>query len=188
MSINSFECKPGSLRPWLDYLASLNPSHIELGLGRVSKVLDLLNLDFKNSLVIEVAGTNGKGSTAALIAANLTLAHIKTGLYTSPHLWTFNERVMVDGHKACDDELALAFKQVYDVAQYNKIPLTYFEYTTLAAFVHFANCGCEALVLEIGLGGRLDAVNVLDADLCVITSIGLDHTKILGSSIKDIAH
>lgn len=180
--------KPGSLQTWLDYLHSLNPCHIELGFERVKKVLYRLNLDFSNTCIVEVAGTNGKGSTSALIAAILKNLGVKTGLYTSPHLWHFNERVVIDGQNAKSELLADAFDTVHKAAiKEPEIPLTYFEYTTLAAFVSFYKENVGAMVLEIGLGGRLDAVNSLDADVSIITSIGLDHTKILGDTIEKIA-
>lgn len=179
--------KPGSLQTWLDYIQSLNPCHIELGLSRVKKVLKHLKLDFSKTCIIEVAGTNGKGSTAALSCAILKNLGLKTGLYTSPHLWQFNERVVIDGQPVASDLLADAFSEVYAAAKKTETELTYFEYTTLAAFLCFSKAQVDVMVLEIGLGGRLDAVNVLDADIAIITSIGLDHTKILGDTVAKIA-
>lgn len=181
--------KPGSLKAWLDYLQELNPEHMELGLERIKCVFERLHLGALQKLsVIEVAGTNGKGSTAALIAASLRLSGIKCGLYTSPHLHRFNERVCIDGEEASDEALCRAFSLVYDAAcQEPLIKLTYFEYTTLAAFLCFADAKVQVLVLEIGLGGRLDAVNVLDAEIAIITSIGFDHTRILGNTLEKIA-
>lgn len=187
MSENLNLSKPGSLQTWLDYIQSLNPCHIELGLSRVKKVLKHLNLDFSKTCIIEVAGTNGKGSTSALSCAILKNLGLKTGLYTSPHLWQFNERVVIDGQPVASDLLANAFATVYAAAQESSTELTYFEYTTLAAFVSFAKAQVDVMVLEIGLGGRLDAVNILDADIAIITSIGLDHTQILGDTIEKIA-
>lgn len=180
--------KPGSLQSWLDYIQSLNPCHIELGLNRVNKVLSNLNLDFSKTCIVEVAGTNGKGSTSALTSAIFKNLGLKVGLYTSPHLWQFNERVMIDGACASSELLAEAFSRVYEVAKATDTPLTYFEYTTLAAFVCFSVAKVEVMVLEIGLGGRLDAVNALDADIAIITSIGLDHTLLLGDTIEKIAY
>ncbi len=178
--------KPGSLKTWLDYIEKLDPNKIDLGLDRVQAVLKRLNLDYLKKIpVVEVAGTNGKGSTAALIASALSCSHIRTGLYTSPHLISFNERIAIDGQNVDDEVLCDAFSRVYDAA--GSTPLTYFEYTTLAALVCFELREVEALVLEIGLGGRLDAVNAVDADISVITSIGLDHTHILGDTIEKIA-
>ncbi len=186
MDTLSNSSKPGSLKTWLDYIEGLDPNKIDLGLDRVQAVLQRLNLDFlKKVPVVEVAGTNGKGSTAALIAASLSYSHISTGLYTSPHLIRFNERIAIDGQSVEDEVLCEAFSRVFDAA--GTTPLTYFEYTTLAALVCFDIKKVEALVLEIGLGGRLDAVNAIDADISVITSIGLDHTRILGDTIEKIA-
>ena len=122
--------KPGSLKAWLDYLQELNPEHMELGLERIKCVFERLHLGALQKLtVIEVAGTNGKGSTAALIAASLRLSGIKCGLYTSPHLHRFNERVCIDGEEVSDEALCRAFSLVYDAAcQEPLIKLTYFEY------------------------------------------------------------
>lgn len=183
------EAKPGSLGAWLQYLADLNPEHMELGLERVRTMVNRLNLrKWRGATIIEVAGTNGKGSTAALIAGALNRSKISTGLYTSPHLHRFNERVSIDGKDVEDDELAAAFSAVWDAARQDEfVPLTYFEYTTLAALVCFKKHRVRVLVLEVGLGGRLDAVNVLNAQIAVITSIGLDHTHILGNTLRDIA-
>ena len=179
--------KPGSLKTWLDYLEGINPNKIELVLSRVKTVFDRLNLDhIKQAKIVEVAGTNGKGSSAALIAASLNLSGIKTGLYTSPHLHSFTERVNIGGVDVNEETLCKAFAIVHNAAK--EVSLTYFEYTTLAAFVCFELEKVDALVLEIGLGGRLDAVNVLDADIALICSIGLDHTHILGNTIEKIAY
>ncbi len=181
--------KPGSLQAWLDHLQSLNPDHMELGLNRIRTVFDRLNLSTLNSLTITtVAGTNGKGSTAALISQALIKSGISCGLYTSPHLHRFNERVMINGKEVDDELLCEAFSLIYDASlEEPAVPLTYFEYTTLAAFICFKKSKVQALVLEIGLGGRLDAVNLLDADVNVITSIGFDHMQILGNTIEEIA-
>lgn len=179
--------KPRTLDMWLSYIDSLNPDHIELGLNRVLTVAKRLKLnDFSDKLVIEVAGTNGKGSTCALIAKALLKHGLKVGLYTSPHIDKFNERIVIDDKIVSDDLLSEAFDYVY--SNKGEIPLTYFEYTTLAAFYCFKHSNCDALVLEIGLGGRLDAVNILDADLAIITSIGLDHVHILGDTTAKIAY
>ncbi len=178
--------RPSSLQGWLDYIEGLNPAKIELGLSRVQKVLSRLSLtSLENAFKIEVAGTNGKGSTSALISSTLSNSGIKTGLYTSPHLIKFNERIMIDGNPVSDELLCEAFSIVYEKSE--DIPLTYFEFTTLAGFVCFDKADVKVVVLEIGLGGRLDAVNALDADICVITSIGLDHTHILGDTLEKIA-
>lgn len=186
MVISKSELKPGSIDAWLSFLEKIDPNRIKLGLDRAKKVLENLNLqNLKDIKIVAVAGTNGKGSTAALIANSLSCSGIKTGLYTSPHLKRFNERIAIDGRLISDDDLCIALSYVYDHSK--GVDLTYFEYTTLAAIYHFYNQGCRAIVLEVGLGGRLDAVNILDADVCVITSIGLDHTAILGDTIEKIA-
>ncbi len=181
--------KPGSLPAWLDHLQALNPEHMELGLSRIKKVFSRLKLgSLASRTVIEVAGTNGKGSTAALISQALIKSGISCGLYTSPHLYRFNERICVNGKEIDDDELVQALSEVYDASHSEPaVDLTYFEYTTLAALVCFKNAELETLVLEIGLGGRLDAVNILDADVAVITSIGFDHVAILGNTLEAIA-
>ncbi len=135
--------------------------------------------------VITVTGTNGKGSTSALIASILAAAGHRVGLYTSPHLIAYNERVRIDGAAATDDALVASFNAVEDARA--GVPLTYFEYGTLAAFWLFAQARLDAAVLEVGLGGRLDAVNVVDADVAVVTSIDLDHLDYLGPTRDDVA-
>lgn len=174
------------LASWLNFIESIDPSKIELGLDRVLLVLKRLNLDFTNTRVIEVAGTNGKGSTAALISKALVNSGFSVGLYTSPHLFCFNERVVIND-KIIDDKLLCEAFYAVDEAK-KEVHLTYFEYTTLAALYAFCRTKVDVMVLEIGLGGRLDAVNVIDADLCVIASIGLDHMAILGNTIAKIAY
>jgi dihydrofolate synthase/folylpolyglutamate synthase len=135
--------------------------------------------------VFTVTGTNGKGSTSALIASILAAAGYRTGLYTSPHLVAYNERVRIDGNAATDDALVASFNAVEDARA--DVPLTYFEYGTLAALWLFARARLAAAVLEVGLGGRLDAVNVVDADVAVVTSIDLDHQDYLGPTREDVA-
>ena len=184
------EALPGTLNEWVNFLSDLNPDHIELGLERVRTVLLRLKLDnLKNIPVIEFAGTNGKGSTAALVAATLDEAGIACGLYTSPHLHRFNERVRINGHDIDDVMLCDALSAVYEAANaQSPVSLTYFEYTTLAALWCFNAAKVRAMCLEIGLGGRLDAVNVIDADIAVIVSIGFDHMAILGNTLSKIAY
>ncbi|MGN0909337.1 MAG: bifunctional folylpolyglutamate synthase/dihydrofolate synthase [Succinivibrio sp.] len=181
--------EPVTLQDWTGFLADLNPDRMELGLGRVREVFGRLGLDCLRSLpTIEFAGTNGKGSTAALVAASLEEAGVRCGLYTSPHLLRFNERVRVGGRDATDEQLCAAFSEVYRASREGTaVPLTYFEYTTLAALCCFRDAGVGALCLEIGLGGRLDAVNVMDADIAAIVSIGFDHMAILGDTLSKIA-
>lgn len=180
--------KNQSLQEWLGYLEGIDPNRIELGLNRVKAVAAKLNLLKIAAYTIEVAGTNGKGSTAALIAGALNKSGIKTGLYTSPHLHVFTERVNIGGKNVDEGLLCKAFYAVYEAAEQCGVSLTYFEYTTLAAFYCFKAANVQAAVLEIGLGGRLDAVNVVDADIAVITSIGFDHTALLGNTLAKIAY
>lgn len=180
------EAEGRDLPAWLSYLENLDPNHIELGLERVRKAAQNCSLDsFGGSYVIEVAGTNGKGSTAALIAAALNLGGIRTGLYTSPHLRSFNERIAIGNSTVDDGLLCEAFEHV--TKNKGDVPLTYFEYTTLAALYCFKKSRCPVLVLEVGLGGRFDAVNMLDADLAIISSVGMDHMQMLGNTPDKIA-
>ncbi|ABP79457.1 folylpolyglutamate synthetase [Stutzerimonas stutzeri A1501] len=137
-------------------------------------------------LVVTVTGTNGKGSTCAFIASLLNAQGLKVGSYSSPHLLRYNERVLLSGREASDAELCEAFAVVE--AARGEISLTYFEMGTLAAFWLFERAGLDAVVLEVGLGGRLDAVNIVDADLAVITNIGLDHADWLGNSRESVAY
>ena len=168
-----------SLADWLAYIERQHPQSIALGLDRVSEVNSRLTTQFACP-VITVGGTNGKGSTCAMLEAILGAAGYKVGLYTSPHIVHYSERVRIAGAEASDEALAGAFEAVE--AARGEIPLTYFEFGTLAAFVLFAKARLDAAVLEVGLGGRLDAVNVVDADCAVLTSIGIDHVEFLGDT------
>jgi dihydrofolate synthase/folylpolyglutamate synthase len=174
---------PTSLAAWLAYLETLHPKAISLGLERVRAVHDRLALA-PTCPVVTVTGTNGKGSTAAFLERMLSAGGYRVGLYTSPHLLRYNERVRIAGAEAADAELTAAFAAVEAVRQ--DILLTYFEYGTLAALWLFARARTDALVLEVGLGGRLDAVNIVDADVAVVTTIAIDHTDYLGNSREDI--
>jgi dihydrofolate synthase/folylpolyglutamate synthase len=175
--------KDRSLADWLAYVERQHPQSIALGLDRVLEVLRKLDARFACP-VITVGGTNGKGSTCAMLESILQAAGYRTGLYTSPHLRRYNERVRVAGREAEDGPLCAAFEAV-EAARGN-VPLTYFEFGTLAAFHLFAGERIEAAILEVGLGGRLDAVNVLDADCAVLTSVGIDHVEYLGSTREQI--
>ncbi len=176
---------PGrTLGEWLSYIEGLHPLAIDMGLERVARVRDALGLEFHGP-IITVGGTNGKGSTCAMLEAILSEERYRVGLYTSPHLLSYNERVRVDGVPVDDERLAAAFERVESVR--GATPLTYFEFGTLAAWVVFATSQLDALVLEVGLGGRLDAVNAFDADCAVVTSIGIDHIDYLGASREAIA-
>jgi dihydrofolate synthase/folylpolyglutamate synthase len=174
-----------SLADWLSYLEQLHSSAIDMGLGRCRVVLQRLGLGKIAPRVITVTGTNGKGSTCAFIASLLQAQELKVGVYSSPHLLRYNERVQIAGVEASDAMLCEAFSVVE--AARAEISLTYFEMGTLAAFWLFQQAGLDALVLEVGLGGRLDAVNLLDADIAVVTSIGIDHSDWLGDSRESVA-
>jgi dihydrofolate synthase/folylpolyglutamate synthase len=183
--------RPATVDAWLAYLATLHPASIAMGLDRVRAVL--ANLDAPIACpVVTVAGTNGKGSTCAMLDSVLRCAGYAVGLYTSPHLMRYNERVRIRGREATDAELLSAFNAVEDArlatagSEGMPTPLTYFEFGTLAALWLFARAELDALVLEVGLGGRLDAVNVIDATVAVLTSVAIDHTEYLGPTREEI--
>ena len=167
-----------TLSEWLDRLASQHPTEIDLGLDRVLTVAERLGVLHGVPKTITVAGTNGKGSVVALLTAGLKAMGQVVGTYASPHLLRFNERISIDEGEAEDAEIVAAFEQLE--AARGDVSLTYFESATLAALWLFRQRDVDVQVLEVGLGGRLDAVNILDADVSVITSIGLDHTDWLG--------
>jgi len=170
-----------------DWLATLEARHAEieinLGLDRVRAVKDKLDLRF-DCPVIMVAGTNGKGSTCAMLESVLLRAGYKVGLYIKPHFLDFNERARLVGELASDEALVASFNAVEAVR--GDIALTYFEFTTLAILHLLAGAGLDVVILEVGLGGRLDAVNVIDADVAIVTSIDIDHTDYLGSTREEI--
>lgn len=174
-----------SVAKWLSWQERLHPSAIDLGLDRVKAVYQSMGLAKPAPLIITVGGTNGKGSCVAMLSTILRFAGYRIGTYTSPHLFRYNERICVNGEQITDDELCTAFQRV-DQSRYGT-SLTYFEFGTLAAFYHFANQGLDAVVLEVGLGGRLDAVNILDADVSLITTIDIDHVEWLGDDRGEIA-
>jgi len=176
-----------SLAEWLEYIERIHPKSIELGLERVAKVREALG-GSSPAAVFTVAGTNGKGSTCAMLEAILLAAGYKVGLYTSPHLLRYNERVRLDGVPVADARLCEAFEAVERVRieKAGAIPLTYFEFGTLAAWVIFATEPLDAVILEVGLGGRLDAVNAYDCDCALLTSIALDHMDYLGDTREAI--
>ena len=174
-----------SLPEWLRWQESLHPKWIELELGRVREVAERMAVDRPAGPVFTVAGTNGKGSTANLLAAFLRASGHRVGLYTSPHLVAYNERVSIDGKSCSDRQLIAAFECVE--AARSGTPLTFFEFGTLAALEVFRAAACDAWVLEVGMGGRLDAVNIVDPDFALITTIGLDHQEFLGETVEQIA-
>ncbi|OHC28989.1 MAG: bifunctional folylpolyglutamate synthase/dihydrofolate synthase [Pseudomonadales bacterium RIFCSPLOWO2_12_59_9] len=174
-----------ALADWLSYLEQLHPSAIDMGLQRVQQVATQLGLSRPAPLVITVTGTNGKGSTCAFLESLLLAQGLKVAVYSSPHLLHYNERVRIAGVDATDVELCAAFAEVERARA--QISLTYFEMGTLAAFWLFERTALDAVILEVGLGGRLDAVNLIDADLALITSIGLDHADWLGDTRESVA-
>jgi len=172
-----------TLEEWLAHCERLHPKSIDLGLERVRGLAERMQLRF-DCPVITVAGTNGKGSTCAMLEAILTEAGYRTGVYTSPHLVHFEERCRIHGESAPADQLAAAFERVEGVR--GDVLLTYFEFTTLAILDVLAHAQLDVVILEVGLGGRLDAVNVIDADCAIITSIDIDHAELLGDTREQI--
>lgn len=180
-----------SLSDWLSYIEKAHVKNIDMGLGRMQKVLSALNLKYSDTCIVTVAGTNGKGTTCKFIERACFSAGLSIGLYSSPHIQCFNERIKVNEQYANDIDICNAFEVVREAAKTAdngaEISLTYFEYATLCAFVIFAEATLDLWVIEVGLGGRLDASNVIDADIAIITSIGLDHQDYLGDTEDDIA-
>jgi dihydrofolate synthase/folylpolyglutamate synthase len=173
------------LADWLDWQETLHPSRIDLRLERVGAVWEALGRGPFGCPVITVGGTNGKGSVVAYLDSMLRAAGYRVGAYTSPHILRYNERIRIDGADATDAAICDAFARI-DAAR-GDAALTYFEFGTLAALSLFADAAPDAVLLEVGLGGRLDAVNILDADVAVVTSIGRDHTAWLGETPAQIA-
>ena len=175
-----------SLEGWLQWLELLHPSTIDLGLERVQAVYARLALDLGKSRIVLVGGTNGKGSSVAMLAGILRAAGYSAGTYTSPHLLRYNERVCIDGEMLDDATLCAAFARVE--AARGETSLTYFEFGTLAALVCFAQAAPDFLVLEVGLGGRLDAVNIVDPQVSLVTNVALDHVEWLGDTREKIGY
>jgi dihydrofolate synthase/folylpolyglutamate synthase len=180
--INPFP--PRTLDAWLDLLESRHPSAIDLGLERCGAVWQRMGSPRPAPRIIVVAGTNGKGSTVATICSLLAALGFRHGSYTTPHLHRYNERIQLDGNPVSDEVLLQAFSAVESARE--DVSLTYFEFGTLAAFWILSGADPDFAVMEIGLGGRLDAVNLLDADCSVITPIGLDHQEYLGPDLLSI--
>ncbi|TAH42744.1 MAG: bifunctional tetrahydrofolate synthase/dihydrofolate synthase [Betaproteobacteria bacterium] len=176
---------PQTLDQWLALLEGRHTQTIRLGLERVRTVKAALGQD-PSSVVITVGGTNGKGSTCAMLEAILLAAGYRVGCYTSPHLLHYNERVRIDGKDASDQQLVDAFAAVE--AARGETPLTYFEHGTLAAWSIFQRVAPDVIILEVGLGGRLDAVNVFDADCAIVTSVAMDHMEYLGDTREAIGY
>ena len=178
-----------SLTEWLDYMQQIHVSAIDMGLSRVLPVAEALGVVQSakdDAYVFTVAGTNGKGSTTAVIAQMCQAAGYKTALYQSPHLSVFNERVRINGEMVSDETLIDAFNKVEAARLQCALTLSFFEMTTLAALLIFAEADCDVWVLEVGLGGRLDVVNIIDPDMAVITNIAIDHVDWLGDNVEDI--
>ena len=173
-----------SLNEWLYLLENRHQQEIQLGLTRVKAVAERLSLCKPDCVVITVAGTNGKGSTVAALNAIYSAAGYRVGTYTSPHLLVFNERICVNHQPISDEALCAAFA-ILEQAR-GDIHLTYFEMTTLAALYYFKQSVLDVVILEVGMGGRLDATNIIDADLAIITTIDLDHQEQLGETIEAI--
>ena len=172
-----------SLDDWLEYISAQHPAAIALGLDRVREVAARMGFA-RPPVVITVGGTNGKGSTCAIVERILLEAGYRVGLYTSPHLLHYNERVRLNGEEATDEALTRAFERVE--AARGATPLTYFEFGTLAALDAFDDAKVEVAILEVGLGGRLDAVNIVDADVAAVVSVDIDHQAYLGPDRESI--
>lgn len=174
------------LAMWLDYISHIHSSTVDLGLERVGVIAEKAKLTKPAPHIITVAGTNGKGSTCAFIDAILRDAGYSVGVYSSPHLIRFTERVRINGKEVSDDKFTEAFDFIDH--QRGDVSLSFFEFTTLAALQLFKTAHVDVVVLEVGLGGRLDATNVVDHDVSVITSLAIDHVDWLGNDINKIAY
>jgi dihydrofolate synthase/folylpolyglutamate synthase len=170
-----------TLEEWLTLQESVHPKTIDMGLARVMSVARALGVDKPSCPVITVAGTNGKGSTVVHIDGFLRAGGVSTGMFTSPHFVRYNERIRVNGEDVGDDEIVAAFERIEKAR--GSTTLTFFEFNALAALVVFADRKVEAAILEVGLGGRLDAVNLVDADVGVVCSVGFDHRDYLGDTL-----
>lgn len=173
-----------TLAEWLAFQETIHPQTIDLGLGRIREVLTRLNLPPVRAFTISVAGTNGKGSSVAMLDSILRTAGYRVGTYTSPHILRYNERIGIDGVPASDDRLLQAFERIE--AARGDVSLSFFEFGTLAALILFSEEDLDFHLLEVGLGGRLDAVNVVDADIALIASIDIDHQEWLGDNRESI--
>ncbi|MCD6045750.1 MAG: folC [Gammaproteobacteria bacterium] len=173
-----------TLAQWFTWIEQQHVLEIDLSLERVLQIAEKLGLLKFNCPVITVGGTNGKGSTVTTLAAIYSAAGYRCGVYTSPHLLQFNERIVMDNHMVSDAALCEAFAAVEAVR--DTITLTYFEFATLAALYLFQKNTVEIIILEVGLGGRLDAVNIVDSDVAILTTVDIDHTDYLGNSREEI--
>jgi len=176
-----------TLSQWLNHLENQHSKAIDMGLERVRQVAQAAKVLNFACPVITVAGTNGKGSTVTALTAIYNAAGYQVGTYTSPHISYFNERIALSGQMVSDELLIDAFHFIEQIRAQTAISLTYFEFTTLAAFYIFQQAKLDIVILEVGLGGRLDAVNLIDADVAVVTSIGIDHVDWLGDTREAIS-
>lgn len=175
-----------NLQQWLELLEQRQSAKIKLGLERISNVKQQMGINLDMPLFM-VGGTNGKGSVVAYLESFFRLAGYRTGSFFSPHLFSFAERIQVNGNNVKEDELCSVFEEIESAdSAANSEPLTYFEFVTLAAAIVYRNVDCEVAIMEVGLGGRLDAINCFDCDVAVISSIGIDHVQHLGSSRESI--
>ena len=173
-----------TLAEWLAWFETLHPKLIDMSLDRIRVILETLRLREPPYRVITVGGTNGKGSCVAILEAIYRHAGYRVGAFTSPHLWRFNERIRFDARDATDGELITAFEEIE--ASLGSVTLSYFEASAVAALLHFEHKAADVAVLEVGMGGRLDAVNALDADAALITNVALDHMEWLGGDRETI--
>ena len=176
---------PSNLQEWLDWQQTLHPQNIDFKLERIKSVYEKLNIKSVADKVIIVAGTNGKGSTVAILESILFENKFSVGTFTSPHIKRYNERIKINKEEVTSAELIESFKVIDKLR--GETTLTYFEFATLTAFYLFSKKNLDYVVLEVGLGGRLDATNIIDSTLAIITSIGIDHTEFLGTTIDSIA-
>ncbi|PCI72703.1 MAG: bifunctional folylpolyglutamate synthase/ dihydrofolate synthase [Gammaproteobacteria bacterium] len=184
-SVDNKDRESTELSNWLKKIERFHPEEIELGLNRIKDIASSLGLLKPKAKVIIVAGTNGKGSCVATLESLALQSQLKVGCYTSPHLLVFNERIRINGSNVLDKELNQAFRQIEKCR--DEVPLTFFEFTTLAALQVFSTKYLDLIVLEVGLGGRLDAVNIINPDVAIITTIAKDHTDWLGDTLEEIA-
>ncbi len=174
------------LKKELDWLYNLERFGSKLELDRIEKIMELFGNPHNNLKFIHIAGTNGKGSTASMVSSVLIEAGYKTGLYTSPHLLGFNERIQINGKEITDEEAVSLIKEIRKLMEENNLQLTFFEFVTVIAFLYFYKQSTEYVVVEVGLGGRYDATNIITPVIAAITNIDLDHTHILGNSKLEI--
>ena len=175
-----------NLDEWIDWQCKLHSTNMDFNLSRIKKVANRLNIHKTKSKIFTVAGTNGKGSTVSILESILIESGYNVGSYTSPHLLEFNERIKINNVSVDTNEICSAFETIEECR--DDITLTFFEFSTLAAFIIFNNTELDIIILEVGLGGRFDAVNIINPDVSIITSIGLDHTAILGNDPEKIAY